>query len=146
MDCLLNSLRSQGLTNITRHHILLWILVVQRGLISLGNMLRSLPPRSRQKWPQLIQFLTFIYNCTVIETTGFAPIDLFLSVLAPSVTEAAPLPHWCSTFHQIGVLLWHVPVLLIYLDSRDKCRSWFVSWFGRVIKLACVEKHILQDL
>lgn len=43
---------------------------------TLGNMLRSLPPRSKQKWPQLIQSMTFVYNCTVHETTGFAPFYL----------------------------------------------------------------------
>lgn len=43
---------------------------------TLGNMLRSLPPQSKQKWPQLIQTMTFVYNCTVHETTGFAPFYL----------------------------------------------------------------------
>lgn len=40
---------------------------------TLGNMLRSLPLRSKQKWPQMVQTMTFVYNCTVHETTGFAP-------------------------------------------------------------------------
>lgn len=43
---------------------------------TLGNMLRSLPPRSKQKWPQMIQTMTFVYNCTVHETTGFPPFFL----------------------------------------------------------------------
>uniref|UniRef100_A0A669EIA0 Gypsy retrotransposon integrase-like protein 1 n=1 Tax=Oreochromis niloticus TaxID=8128 RepID=A0A669EIA0_ORENI len=43
---------------------------------TLGNMLRSLPPRSKQKWPQMIQSMTFVYNCTAHETTGFAPFYL----------------------------------------------------------------------
>lgn len=43
---------------------------------TLGNMLRSLPPRSKQKWPQLVQTMTFVYNCTAHETTGFAPFYL----------------------------------------------------------------------
>ncbi|KAK0148851.1 Transposon Tf2-6 polyprotein [Merluccius polli] len=43
---------------------------------TLGNMLRSLPPRSKQRWPQMIQSMTFVYNCTVHETTGFAPFYL----------------------------------------------------------------------
>lgn len=43
---------------------------------TLGNMLRSLPPRSKHKWPQMVQSLTFAYNCTVHETTGFAPFYL----------------------------------------------------------------------
>lgn len=60
---------------------------------TLGNTLRSLPPRSKQKWPQMVQTMTFVYNCTVHETTGFAPfylmfgrilrlpVDLFRNVL-----------------------------------------------------------------
>lgn len=60
---------------------------------TLGNMLRSLPPRSKQKLPQMVQTMTFVYNCTVHETTGFAPfylmfgrvprlpVDLFRNVL-----------------------------------------------------------------
>lgn len=43
---------------------------------TLGNMLRSLPPRAKHKWPQMIQSMTFVYNCTVHETTGFAPFYL----------------------------------------------------------------------
>jgi len=43
---------------------------------TLGNMLRSLPPRSKLKWPQMIQSMTFVYNCTIHETTGFAPFYL----------------------------------------------------------------------
>lgn len=43
---------------------------------TLGNMLRSLPPRSKPKWPQMIQSMTFAYNCTAHETPGFAPFYL----------------------------------------------------------------------
>lgn len=43
---------------------------------TLGNILRALPLRSTQKWPQMIQSLTFASNCTVHETTGFAPFYL----------------------------------------------------------------------
>lgn len=43
---------------------------------TLGNMLRSLPLRSKQKWPQMVQTMTFVYNCTIHETTGFAPFYL----------------------------------------------------------------------
>ncbi|XP_030592555.1 uncharacterized protein LOC115785199 [Archocentrus centrarchus] len=43
---------------------------------TLGNMLRALPPRSKQKWPQMIHAMTFVYNCTIHETTGFAPFYL----------------------------------------------------------------------
>lgn len=39
-------------------------------------MLRSLPPRPNQKWPQLVQTMTFVYNCTAHETTSFAPFYL----------------------------------------------------------------------
>lgn len=43
---------------------------------TLGNMLRSLPPKAKHQWPQLIQSMTFVYNCTAHETTGFAPFFL----------------------------------------------------------------------
>lgn len=43
---------------------------------TLGNMIRSLPPRLKERWPQMIQTLTFSYNCTTHETTGFAPFYL----------------------------------------------------------------------
>lgn len=43
---------------------------------TLGNMIRSLPARTKVNWPQMIQTLTFAYNCTIHETTGFAPFYL----------------------------------------------------------------------
>lgn len=43
---------------------------------TLGSMLRSLPLREKNKWPEQIQTLTFAYNATVHETTGFAPFQL----------------------------------------------------------------------
>ncbi len=43
---------------------------------TLGNMIRSLSPRSKERWPQMIQTLTFSYNCTTHETTKFAPFYL----------------------------------------------------------------------
>ncbi|XP_025759064.1 uncharacterized protein LOC112843922 [Oreochromis niloticus] len=43
---------------------------------TLGNMLRALPLRAKQEWPQQIQTLTFAYNATVHETTGYAPFYL----------------------------------------------------------------------
>lgn len=43
---------------------------------TLGNMIRALPPRDKQKWPQMLQTLTFAYNCTAHESTGYAPFYL----------------------------------------------------------------------
>lgn len=43
---------------------------------TLGNMIRSLPARTKERWPQMIQTLTFSYNCTTHETTGYAPFYL----------------------------------------------------------------------
>lgn len=43
---------------------------------TLGNMLRSLSLKEKQKWPQQVQTLTFVYNATVYETTGYAPFQL----------------------------------------------------------------------
>lgn len=43
---------------------------------TLGDMIRSLPPRSKVKWPQMFNTLTFAYNCTKHETTGYPPFFL----------------------------------------------------------------------
>ncbi|KAJ8010022.1 hypothetical protein DPEC_G00070650 [Dallia pectoralis] len=43
---------------------------------TLGNMLRTLPLKEKHQWPQQIQSLTFAYNATVHETTGYAPFFL----------------------------------------------------------------------
>lgn len=50
--------------------------VVERFNRTLGSMIRTLPPKSKAKWPQMLQLLTFCYNCTEHETTGFAPFYL----------------------------------------------------------------------
>ncbi|XP_027880631.1 uncharacterized protein LOC114149183 [Xiphophorus couchianus] len=39
-------------------------------------MIRALPPQSKSRWPQMLRMLTFCYNCTEHETTGFAPFFL----------------------------------------------------------------------
>nr|XP_055046856.1 uncharacterized protein LOC129432455 [Misgurnus anguillicaudatus] len=49
---------------------------VERFNRTLGNMIRALPPRAKQNWPQMLQTLTFAYNCTAHESTGFAPFYL----------------------------------------------------------------------
>ncbi|KAJ8417020.1 hypothetical protein AAFF_G00282470 [Aldrovandia affinis] len=43
---------------------------------TLGNMLRALPLRAKQEWPQQIQMQIFAYNATIHETTGYAPFHL----------------------------------------------------------------------
>ena len=43
--------------------------VVERFNRTLGTMIRTLPPKSKAKWPQMLQLLTFCYNCTEHETT-----------------------------------------------------------------------------
>lgn len=50
--------------------------VVERYNRTLGNMIRVLPPQSKARWPQMLRMLTFCYNCTEHETTGFAPFFL----------------------------------------------------------------------
>lgn len=49
---------------------------VERFNRTLGNMIRALPPRTKQDWPRMLQTLTFTYNCTAHESTGFAPFYL----------------------------------------------------------------------
>lgn len=50
---------------------------------TLGNMLRSLPLRDKNNWPQQVQTLTFAYNATVHETTGYAPFQLMFCPRLP---------------------------------------------------------------
>ncbi|KAK0139129.1 Transposon Ty3-I Gag-Pol polyprotein [Merluccius polli] len=50
--------------------------MVERFNRTLGSMIRALSPRAKQKWPQMLQTLTFAYNCTAHESTGYAPFYL----------------------------------------------------------------------
>lgn len=43
---------------------------------TLSDMIRSLPPRSKVNWPQMLNTLTFSYNCTRHWTTGYPPFFL----------------------------------------------------------------------
>ena len=43
---------------------------------TLGNMIQALPPKAKHRWPQALKSLTFAYNCTIHETTGYAPFLL----------------------------------------------------------------------
>ncbi|KAJ8388027.1 hypothetical protein AAFF_G00148180 [Aldrovandia affinis] len=49
---------------------------VERFNRTLGNMIRALPPKAKHRWPQMLKALTFSYNSTVHETTGYAPFNL----------------------------------------------------------------------
>lgn len=49
---------------------------VERFNRTLGNMIRALPPKAKHRWPQMLKALTFSYNATVHETTGYAPFHL----------------------------------------------------------------------
>lgn len=50
--------------------------VVERFNRTLGNMIRALPIAAKRRWPSLLKSLTFAYNCTIHETTGYAPFQL----------------------------------------------------------------------
>ena len=43
---------------------------------TLCSMIRSLDPDRRKRWPELIQQLVFLYNCTPLGTTGLSPYRL----------------------------------------------------------------------
>lgn len=49
---------------------------VERFNRTLGNMIRALTPDNKVTWPRRLQTLTFMYNSTVHETTGYAPFYL----------------------------------------------------------------------
>ena len=49
---------------------------VERFNRTLGGMIRALSPGEKVDWPRRLQTLTFVYNCTAHETTGFPPFYL----------------------------------------------------------------------
>ncbi|XP_051749009.1 uncharacterized protein LOC127512276 [Ctenopharyngodon idella] len=49
---------------------------VERFNRTLGNMIRALSPDVKRDWPRRLQTLTFLYNCTTHESTGYAPFYL----------------------------------------------------------------------
>lgn len=49
---------------------------VERFNRTLGNMIRALTSVTKANWPRRLQTLTFMYNSTVHETTGYAPFFL----------------------------------------------------------------------
>ncbi len=49
---------------------------VERFNRTLGNMVRALSPDVKRDWPRRLQTLTFLYNCTTHESTGYAPFYL----------------------------------------------------------------------
>lgn len=49
---------------------------VERFNRTLGGMIRALSPEDKADWPRRVQTLTFMYNCTAHETTGYPPFYL----------------------------------------------------------------------
>lgn len=49
---------------------------VERFNRTLGGMIRALSPEDKADWPRRLQTLTFMYNCTAHETTGYPPFYL----------------------------------------------------------------------
>ncbi|XP_068580871.1 uncharacterized protein [Cebidichthys violaceus] len=64
-------------------------------------MIRALPPQSKARWPQMLQMLTFCYNCTEHETTG-AVVDHhdFVSRLKHDLSEAVRIARLNSLTEQ----------------------------------------------
>lgn len=65
-----------SLTGVAKSHTTTYHLMgngqTERFNRTLGSMLRSLPLEAKQHWAQQIQTLTFAYNATVHEITGYA--------------------------------------------------------------------------
>lgn len=78
--------------------------VAERFIRTLGSMIRTLPPKSKAKWAQMLQLLTFCYNCTEHETTDFAPSYLLFS----------RVPHL-----PIDILFQHVFHIDVVVDHKE---------------------------
>ena len=49
----------------------------ERYNMSMHNLLKTLETEKKNKWPDHIQNMTFMYNCTPHSTTGYSPYHLF---------------------------------------------------------------------
>ncbi len=111
----LRSYSYQVLQNPIPPPIILWATAFNR---TLKNMLRALPLRAKQKWPQQIQTLTFSHNATVYETTGYAPFHLMFGHVprlpVDVVFKSVPRDHIVTDFGSYS------KTLLSYLSEAAK--------------------------
>ncbi|KAI4897980.1 hypothetical protein NFI96_009222 [Prochilodus magdalenae] len=85
---------------------------------TLGNMLRSLPLKAKHQWPQQIQTLTFAYNATVHETSGFAPFQLMFGRV-PRLPVDVMFQHALRDSVVVGYDA-YVETLMSYLQEASK--------------------------
>ena len=76
---------------------------------SMHNLLRTLTAEQKLKWPQYLQEVVFVYNCTPHSSTGYTPYFLFFghearlpidNLLSYQPSRTTNTDEWVQLHHQ----------------------------------------------
>lgn len=88
---------------------------VERFNRTLGGMIRALPPEEKSDWPRRLQTLTFMYNCTAHETTGYAPFYLMFGRVPRLPVDVL----FSTVFHDSAVMSYDKYVACLAVDLKE---------------------------